>query len=117
MYLKQFSGACHLMLIVTLGCSGTYAQSASIYASIVGTVSDPSGAAVPDGSVTVTNENTNISNRAKTNGEGFLPLGTAHSRHLPNSSGKGRFQNVREHGRAGLGSADRARESEPRGGH
>src|SRR5208337_3933116 len=61
----------YLALFCALGCSALCAQSASIYASIVGTVNDPSGAAVLDASVTVTNENTNIGDRVNTDEEGF----------------------------------------------
>ncbi|MGH9666995.1 MAG: carboxypeptidase-like regulatory domain-containing protein, partial [Bryobacteraceae bacterium] len=50
------------------------AQSSSIYASIVGTVTDSSGAAVPDAAVTVTDEHTNISYSAKTNSQGFYRI-------------------------------------------
>jgi hypothetical protein len=51
-YRKLWLGACYLALFCALGCPALCAQSASIYASIVGTVNDPSGAAVLDASVT-----------------------------------------------------------------
>jgi hypothetical protein len=70
-YRKLWLGACYLALFCALGCPALCAQSASIYASIVGTVNDPSGAAVLDASVTVTNENTNIGGRVNTDEEGF----------------------------------------------
>jgi hypothetical protein len=47
------------------------AQSVSIYSSIVGTVTDSSGAAVPDAKVVATNLSTNSSTLAKTDSQGL----------------------------------------------
>src|SRR5579859_1003743 len=74
MFRKMHFGVWILASIAFLCCLRAHAQSSSIYSSIVGTVTDSSGAAVPDASVTATNENTNIGASAKTNGEGFYRL-------------------------------------------
>jgi len=70
-YRELWLGACYLALFCALSCPALCAQSASIYASIAGTVNDRTGAAVLDASVTVTNENTNIGGRVNTDEEGF----------------------------------------------
>jgi Carboxypeptidase regulatory-like domain len=80
----SFRDRCSLMavLLVLLAVPWTaLAQSASIYSSIVGTVTDSTGAAVPDALVTVTNPATGGSFSAKTNDQGLyrvdsLVLGT-----------------------------------------
>lgn len=51
-----------------------FAQSSSIYGSIVGTVTDPSGAAVAQATVTAVNVGTNISSTAQTDASGFYRI-------------------------------------------
>ena len=45
---------------------------------ITGTITDPSGAVIPNASVTVTNTETGVATQAKTNGDGIFKIGRAH---------------------------------------
>src|SRR5579863_6671544 len=70
-----------LAFVLLASSQWMWAQSVSIYSSIVGTVTDPSGSAIPDAQVVATNISTNISTSVKTDGAGFyrvdrLVLGT-----------------------------------------
>jgi hypothetical protein len=58
---------CALALLL-LSCTGLFAQ--DFRATLTGTVTDPSGAAVPNASIKATNTATNISKEAKTNSDG-----------------------------------------------
>ncbi|MGO9318017.1 MAG: carboxypeptidase regulatory-like domain-containing protein [Terracidiphilus sp.] len=68
-----------LLLVIFVGLAGfAYGQGTS--ASLTGNVTDPSGAAVPDATVTVTNIDTNLTQSAKTDSVGSylirpLPIG------------------------------------------
>jgi hypothetical protein len=65
----------------------------AVYGSIFGTVTDPSGAAVPNATVTITNIGTNVSVTTKTNERiGQLQSNTPDSRNLSNKSRIERFQ-------------------------
>src|SRR5438270_12190932 len=74
-------GKARLAFLVVLVCFLAGAMSAqTITASITGTVTDPSGAIVPNVKVVATNSATNIANTATTNESGvynilFLPAG------------------------------------------
>src|SRR5262249_53011503 len=46
----------------------------AVYGSVLGTVTDSSGAAVPNATVTITNVGTNVSETTKTNGSGNYTL-------------------------------------------
>jgi hypothetical protein len=68
------------MGLICVGVSSAWAQSQANTGSIEGTVSDPSGAAIPSASVTVVNTDTNFTRKLITDGEGrfrapLLPLG------------------------------------------
>lgn len=70
--------ATSLALLVALSPCGIAQQ---INGNIVGTATDPSGSAVPNAVLTVTNADTNVSRAARTDGSGnysvaFLPAGT-----------------------------------------
>ncbi len=57
-----------LLLLVILSPAMIFGQ--AVYGSIFGTVTDPSGAAVPGATVTITNIGTNVSETTKTNSDG-----------------------------------------------
>ena len=66
-----------LLLVVTLGAAAWGQDTASL----TGTVTDPSGAAIPNAQVAVTNAAEGISRKAATNGSGdflfaSLPIGS-----------------------------------------
>src|SRR5437868_10677506 len=67
-----------ILLAVAITCrSGAQTTTTTI----VGTVTDPSGAAIPNAEVTATNIGTNLSRTVPTNGSGeyrieFMPVGT-----------------------------------------
>lgn len=70
-----------LALVAPLVLFGSWANAQVLYGSVVGSVSDPSGAVVPAVNLTLTESQTGISHRAKTNSAGYysfadLPLGT-----------------------------------------
>lgn len=58
-----------ILLVLILGFNGSVF--ASVTASIVGTVKDGTGAVIPDAQVTVTNDDTQVSQVASTNGQGY----------------------------------------------
>src|SRR4051794_4679862 len=60
-----------ILLGVLLVVFASLAPAQTITASITGTASDPSGAAVPNGSVTATNTETNVRTTSATNAEGI----------------------------------------------
>src|SRR5439155_15799646 len=67
-----------LALVLALAPSSLFSQ--AITANVVGTITDPSGAAVPHATVVVRNQQTNQSRSATTDGQGkyefpFLPVG------------------------------------------
>jgi len=55
-------------LVVTLASTSAFAQ--AVYGSIIGTVTDPQGAAVPNAKVTVTNQRKGASDQTTTNQDG-----------------------------------------------
>src|SRR5262245_62920958 len=57
---------CLTLIAATFGT--TFGQ--AVYGSVFGTVTDSSGAAVPNATVTITNTGTNVSETTKTNGSG-----------------------------------------------
>ena len=59
--------AAHLF-IAAVACSTAFGQG---FGTIVGTVSDPSGAVIPGAKVTITNEATSTARDTKTNGQGY----------------------------------------------
>jgi len=68
-------------MLLLLLCSGFYINAQTIVGRISGTVTDPSGAIVPNATVTATNVATNLSRTATTDENGFytltnLPVGT-----------------------------------------
>jgi hypothetical protein len=63
-----------ILLLLGGSTASLEAQSVSIYSTVVGTVTDTSGAAVPDGQVTVTNLATNISVSTKTDSQGLYRI-------------------------------------------
>jgi hypothetical protein len=66
-------GACLIAIAVGLLLSGPpAAQAQSIFASLSGTVTDSSGAAVPDAKVSVENADTKVIRRFVTNSSGFF---------------------------------------------
>jgi hypothetical protein len=79
MFRKSFLLLSGLWLLATFGIH-SYAQSLTT-GDVTGTVTDPSGAAIPNASVTLTNINTNASLKTTTNGDGsyrfaFIQPGT-----------------------------------------
>ncbi|PYV28841.1 MAG: hypothetical protein DMG27_00050 [Acidobacteria bacterium] len=66
---RQRANLFFLVLMATLGCSGLLAQVDR--GAIVGTVSDASGAVVPEASVTITNTATNQGVQVSTNASGY----------------------------------------------
>ncbi|HVH88660.1 MAG TPA: carboxypeptidase-like regulatory domain-containing protein, partial [Terriglobales bacterium] len=69
----QFSGAQARLLAVVLACVSLFAASVraqNIFGSIVGTVSDPTGAVLPGSSITVTNLSTGEKRTASTDSQG-----------------------------------------------
>src|ERR1044071_4829379 len=69
------------LLVAMLWLFASFAAAQTITASIAGTTSDPSGAAVPNASVTATNTETNVQTTSTTNAEGiysfpFLRVGS-----------------------------------------
>ncbi|MFP5227892.1 MAG: carboxypeptidase regulatory-like domain-containing protein, partial [Acidobacteriota bacterium] len=68
-----------LVVAVSFCCSPANAQ--AVFGSIVGTVTDPTGAVIPNASVTVTDVNKGISQTAKTNASGNFTV----SRLIPDS--------------------------------
>ena len=75
--MKSHRGWLRIVLLVVTLCGAAWAQDTG---SITGTVTDPTGAAVPSADVSVTNAEQGISRAAKTNGGGeylfaALPLG------------------------------------------
>ncbi|MFN0122609.1 MAG: carboxypeptidase regulatory-like domain-containing protein [Blastocatellia bacterium] len=66
-FLRAAANGCLLALLLALA-PAIYAQ--STFGTINGTVSDPTGAVVPNATVTLTNKNRQISRTATTNGEG-----------------------------------------------
>jgi carboxypeptidase family protein/TonB-dependent receptor-like protein len=73
--LLALSMALCLAIVATTGA--TYGQ--AVYGSVIGTVTDSSGATVPDATVTITNIGTNVSVTTKTNGSGNY----THTRLIP----------------------------------
>src|SRR5437870_7668141 len=55
-------------LVLTLASTSAFGQ--AVYGSILGTVTDPQGAAVPNAKVTVTNQRKGTSDTTTTNGDG-----------------------------------------------
>ena len=79
--LKIFYVAIAFFLVVALPASAAFAQSAIGGASLNGTITDPSGAAVPNAKVTVTNTATGLTRTTETSEVGLysftaLPVGT-----------------------------------------
>ena len=70
----RFVKMIRIIVFLTAGGCLLRAQSVSIYSSIVGTVTDASGAAVPDARVTATNVATNISLPATSDSQGFYRI-------------------------------------------
>src|SRR5207244_4123114 len=64
-HLRWMSALCALILV---SCVSIYAQAVS--ATVVGTVTDASGAAVPDSKITINEVNTGISRTGQTNDSG-----------------------------------------------
>src|SRR5882757_4161826 len=67
-------------VIAVLLCTGIVSHAQTITGSVNGTVSDPSGAVVPDANVTATNVDTGVATPTTTNGDGiynirFLQIG------------------------------------------
>ncbi len=94
--LRRMSLLPYSFILLTWLSAQSFAQSITSGA-ITGTVTDPSGAAIPHASVTLTNTATNTSRRTMTNGDGtyrfaFLPPGT----YMVTASAKG-FQTL-QHG-------------------
>jgi hypothetical protein len=72
---KQFSAALYYAAALALGvfmffAAESPASAQSVYGTIVGTVSDATGSAIPAASVTLTNLGTNEARSAKTDGNG-----------------------------------------------
>src|SRR5262245_8647000 len=61
--------------LVTAACTAIPARAQVLYGSIVGTVVDPSGAAVPNADVNITNTQTGQSRSDKTNPDGRYLFG------------------------------------------
>src|SRR5256885_4386 len=57
-------------IVVALACAGTKVAYAQLTAQITGTISDTTGAIIPEASVSVVNEDTGIKWDAKTNQDG-----------------------------------------------
>src|SRR5579884_2969663 len=77
--MKHLCQMCALLALLFAGCAGVYAQ--TVNATLVGTVTDASGAVVPNAHVTLTETQTNVSRVTQTNGSGNytfadLPPGT-----------------------------------------
>ena len=79
-YRKRFAIGCFMALVALLACTLTaFAQ--QTLGSINGTILDPSGAAVPDATVTVINSQIDLTRTTKSQSSGFfqifnLPIGT-----------------------------------------
>jgi hypothetical protein len=58
------------ILVLVLGCLGGMSLAQSVNSSVLGTVSDSSGAVVPDSDVTLRNLNTGVQQKAQTNSAG-----------------------------------------------
>jgi len=63
-----------LLLAIILGIGVHYAFAQSIYSTLTGVVSDPSGAVVPNAKVVLKNEGSGDVRRTVTNAEGFFTL-------------------------------------------
>ena len=85
-YPRFYYKAILAFLILSAASQWMQAQSVSIYSTIVGTVTDPSGSAIPDAQVVATNISTNISTSAKTDSDGFYRIEPAWSLALTGSS-------------------------------
>jgi hypothetical protein len=67
------------LLLTILTCHSAYGQ--TVFGRISGTVTDSSGAVIPNATVTIRNNSTNLERTAVTDGEGFytvtnLPVGS-----------------------------------------
>jgi outer membrane receptor protein involved in Fe transport len=63
-----------VVLCITLCSPQVRAQGQGVYGAITGSVSDPSGAAVPGAAITVTNIATGVKTSTKSNGEGYYTV-------------------------------------------
>src|SRR5512132_3763739 len=69
---RHMNRKCALALALLLICGGLFAQ--DFRATLTGTVTDPSGAAVPGATVKTTNTGTNAVKEMKTTGDGVFTI-------------------------------------------
>ena len=63
-----FAVAC---LLILLSLSAKFAPAQAVTGSLLGTVQDSSGAVIPGANVTLTNEDTNVTNKTTSSQQGF----------------------------------------------
>ncbi len=67
--------SCLAICLMVMGYAGRTASAQVLYGSIVGTLTDETGAVVPAADVTVTNTSTGLSRKATTDGGGYYSIG------------------------------------------
>jgi hypothetical protein len=74
---RRFAMACVLCFLVAVFCASAFAQEATI----LGTITDPSGAAIPNVTITLVNTDTGISRTASSNSDGQYAVPELHIGH------------------------------------